>query len=126
MKVRYENWVQGLNGDWLISRQRFFGVPIPVWYALDSEASPLYDEPIVPGEHELPIDPSSDVPPGYREDQRGQPNGFVGDPDVMDTWATSSLSPQIAGGWERDPDLDRKSTRLNSSHSSVSRMPSSA
>ena len=105
MRVRYENWVEGLNGDWLISRQRFFGVPIPLWYRLDADGNPDYSTPIVPEEATLPIDPSSDAPPGFREDQRGAPLGFIGDPDVMDTWATSSLSPHIAGGWERDPDL---------------------
>ncbi len=105
MLVRYENWVEGLNGDWLISRQRFFGVPVPVWYALDADANPDYEQVLAPSEAELPIDPSSDVPAGYTEDQRNQPGGFMGDPDVMDTWATSSLTPQIAGGWERDPDL---------------------
>ena len=105
MLVRYENWVEGLNGDWLISRQRFFGVPVPVWYALDADANPDYAQVLAPTEAELPIDPSSDVPAGFTEDQRNQPNGFMGDPDVMDTWATSSLTPQIAGGWERDEDL---------------------
>ncbi|CND67585.1 Valyl-tRNA synthetase [Mycobacterium tuberculosis] len=105
MRARYENWVEGLNGDWLISRQRFFGVPIPVWYPLDDSGEPRYDAPIVPAEDALPVDPSTDVPPGFTEGERGKPGGFIGDPDVMDTWATSSLTPQIAGGWERDADL---------------------
>ncbi|MFI6904927.1 valine--tRNA ligase [Nonomuraea sp. NPDC050394] len=108
MRVRYDNWVEGLNGDWLISRQRFFGVPFPVWYKLDGSGNRLHDEPILPPEEMLPIDPSSDVPPGYTEDQRGVPGGFAGDTDVMDTWATSSLTPQIAGRWETDDDLFRR------------------
>ena len=105
MKARYDNWVGGLNGDWLISRQRFFGVPFPLWYRLDDNGEPSYDAPLVPPEDRLPVDPSSDVPDGFSQDQRDQPGGFTADPDVMDTWATSSLSPHIAGGWEDDPDL---------------------
>jgi len=105
MKVRYENWVEGLNGDWLISRQRFFGVPLPLWYKLDTDGNPDYGQIIVPDENQLPIDPQSEAPIGFDESQRNKPNGFIGDPDVMDTWATSSLTPQIAGSWELDNDL---------------------
>jgi valyl-tRNA synthetase len=105
MQARYTSWVEGLNGDWLISRQRFFGVPLPVWYRLDEQGNPDYDAPLIPADDLLPIDPSSDVPAGFTEAQRGAPGGFIGDPDVMDTWATSSLSPQIAGGWSIDEDL---------------------
>ena len=104
MRVRYENWVGGLSGDWLISRQRFFGVPIPVWYSLDAEGEQV-GEPIMPREVDLPVDPASMTAPGFDEAQRGQPGGFVGEVDIMDTWATSSLTPQIAGKWEEDPEL---------------------
>ena len=102
MRVRLEDWINGLNGDWLISRQRFFGVPIPVWYQLDESGNPNYESPILPSNQALPIDPSSDVPSGFSEDQRGKPGGFVGELDIMDTWATSSLTPQLAGGWPID------------------------
>lgn len=105
MRHRYSNWVNGLNGDWLISRQRFFGVPFPIWYALDAEGEPDYEHPITAAPETLPVDPSSECPPGYTAEQRGVPGGFIGDPDVMDTWATSSLTPQIACGWERDEQL---------------------
>ena len=105
MQGRYTNWIEGLNGDWLISRQRFFGVPIPLWYRVDDKGAVLWDEQIFPAESALPIDPSSHVPPDFDESQRGEPGGFVGEVDIMDTWATSSLTPQIACGWEEDEDL---------------------
>jgi valyl-tRNA synthetase len=108
MRSRYENWIAGLNGDWLVSRQRFFGVPIPVWYPLDAQGNPDYDNPILPSDEILPVDPAADAAPGYDESQRDQPNGFTGDADVLDTWATSSLTPQIVGGWSRDEELFAK------------------
>ena len=108
MRVRYENWVNGLTGDWLISRQRFFGVPIPVWYQIDANGNPDFEAVLVPSAEQLPIDPSTDVPAGYIESQRGEAGGFIGEVDIMDTWATSSLTPQLAGGWLSDPELFAK------------------
>ena len=105
MKVRYDNWVRGLASDWNISRQRYFGIPIPVWYPIDKDGNVDRQNPIIPDDDELPIDPFQDTPAGYDPGQRGEPGGFVGDSDVMDTWATSSLTPQIATGWEDDPEL---------------------
>jgi valyl-tRNA synthetase len=93
MRARYEDWVHGLAGDWLISRQRYFGVPVPVWYPLDADGAVRYDAPILPTDDMLPVDPAAGAPPGYEPGQRGRPGGFTGDPDVMDTWATSSLTP---------------------------------
>jgi valyl-tRNA synthetase len=114
MRARFEDWVNGLTGDWCVSRQRFFGVPFPLWYPIDAQGNVRYEEPIAALEAALPVDPSTDVPDGYEPSQRGQPGGFVGDPDIMDTWATSSLTPQIAGhtpapgGAEEDPELFAK------------------
>ena len=105
MRHRYENWVNGLTGDWCVSRQRFFGVPFPIWYPVRGDGGLDYARLILPDESRLPIDPSTDVPDGYSADQRGKPNGFAADPDVMDTWATSSLTPQVVSGWLADDDL---------------------
>lgn len=102
MGTRYELWVEGLNQDWCLSRQRFFGVPIPVWYKVDESGCVQYEERILPSMDSLPIDPLDDAPPGYTDEQRDRPGGFAGDPDVLDTWATSSLTPQIASGWVAD------------------------
>lgn len=108
MRSRYENWVEGLNGDWLISRQRFFGVPIPVWYRLDEAGNPDYANPVLPADDMLPVDPAAEPAPGFDESRRDVPGGFTGDPDVLDTWATSSLTPQIVGGWSRDDEMFAK------------------
>jgi valyl-tRNA synthetase len=105
MQIRLENWINGLSGDWCVSRQRFFGVPFPVWYKVRDDGTVDYDARLLPDESRLPVDPSTDVPEGYATEQRDQPGGFSGDPDVMDTWATSSLTPQIVSGWEEDNDL---------------------
>ena len=105
MRVRYENWVNGLIGDWNITRQRFFGVPFPVWYPIDSDGAIDFLAPILAPEEMLPVDPTKQNPPGYQESDRNRPGGFAPDVDVMDTWATSSLSPQIVCGWEDDPEL---------------------
>ena len=105
MVHRLEAWIEGLNSDWNISRQRHFGVPFPLWYQVMDDGTVDYNHLLLPDPSSLPVDPSSDVPPGFAESSRGMPGGFVADPDVMDTWATSSLTPQIAGGYMTDPDL---------------------
>ena len=108
MRARYEHWVEGLNQDWCLSRQRYSGVPIPVWYRVGEDGQIRYGERILPAPAQLPVDPLDDVPDGFSRDQRDQPGGFAGDPDVLDTWATSSLTPQIASKWAVDPEQHRK------------------
>ena len=100
MRARYKNWVEGLNSDWLISRQRFFGVAFPLWYKVSASGEVDYSQILTPDESLLPIDPTTDVPEGFTAEQRGVAGGFVAEADVMDTWATSSLTPQIACGWD--------------------------
>ncbi len=102
MRNRYLDWTQNLSFDWCISRQRYFGVPFPVWYPLGADGEPDYGRPIIADEKQLPVDPSISCPAGYQDAQRGVPNGFVAENDVFDTWFTSSLSPQIGSHWLLD------------------------
>ena len=102
MRHRYDHWVEGLKYDWCISRQRYFGVPIPIWYRLDDEGNAIEEGTIVPDRSRLPIDPMTDAPEGFGESMREKPGGFTGEADVFDTWMTSSLTPQIATGFDTD------------------------
>jgi valyl-tRNA synthetase len=108
MRVRYDNWVHGLNGDWLVSRQRFFGVPFPLWYEVDADGNADFSKIITPSEDRLPIDPTTDTPEGYDESQRDQAGGFTAERDIMDTWATSSLTPQIVTRWAEPGEENEK------------------
>lgn len=103
MGRRYADWATNLGLDWCISRQRYFGVPFPIWYRCDDQGRPDFTSPILPERDRLPVDPMTDIPDGYSEADRGRPSGFLAETDVFDTWFTSSLTPQIATGWLDDP-----------------------
>lgn len=143
MKVRIDQWIDGLNQDWCISRQRYFGVPFPVWYRHKINCNPLQGveakdlslpEPIYPHREHLPVNPLKqddrvrvlkalgyESPEGnfgisdevienllpHKQTTEGPKVGSIAklgedyflitpDADVMDTWATSSISPQLS------------------------------
>ena len=92
MQARYQSWVENLNWDWCISRQRYYGVPFPLWYCQ------ACGEVILADESHLPVDPIVDLPPGPCKCGN---TSFEPERDIFDTWATSSMSPQIVGQWLR-------------------------
>ncbi|HEX6483507.1 MAG TPA: valine--tRNA ligase [Ktedonobacteraceae bacterium] len=96
MKARYREWVENLSWDWSISRQRYYGVAFPVWYCTDCGEILLADV------DQLPVDPTDQQP--RRACSCGS-TSFIPEEDVMDTWATSSMSPQIVGRWLVDKEL---------------------
>jgi valyl-tRNA synthetase len=102
MKTRYEDWVRGLKWDWCISRQRYYGVPIPVWYCGEC------GRPVFSPIESLPVDPKVEPVPPDSRCTCGSPS-FRGEQDVMDTWMTSSLTPLINARWAYDDeDLMKK------------------
>jgi len=101
MKSRIENWIKGLQWDWCISRQRFFGVPFPVWYCKNC------GEIINADYSELPVDPLEKNPSIEKCPKCGCKE-FIPEKDVLDTWATSSLTPQIALKWVEDKEFFNK------------------
>lgn len=87
MEGRIHSWIDGLSWDWTISRQRFFGVPVPCWYSLRQGEE---GKVLLPTKEQLPVDPTKDLPIGYTRDE------VIGETDVFDTWMTSSVSPQLS------------------------------
>ena len=101
MKSRYDHWVKGLQWDWLISRQRYFGVPFPVWYCKKCEEIILADD------KKLPVDPLKDKP-SIKECPKCKSKEFIPERDVLDTWATSSLTPQLAIQLIKEESIQKK------------------
>ncbi|MCK4265049.1 valine--tRNA ligase [Candidatus Babeliales bacterium] len=97
MKARYKDWVENLGWDWCISRQRFYGVPVPVWHCEDCS------KVILANKQKLPVDPQEII--HYESCPECNGKNIIPDTDVMDTWATSSLTPQINIGWPKDSQI---------------------
>jgi valyl-tRNA synthetase len=103
MHTRFRDWTENLQLDWCVSRQRYFGVSIPVWYPIGANGEADHENPMVAEPDQLPVDAMADAPRGYEESQRDQPGGFTGERDIFDTWFTSSMTPQITSHWSDDP-----------------------
>jgi len=101
MKIRYDNWVKGLQWDWLISNQRYFGVPFPVWYCENC------GEVILAKENQLPVDPTKDKPPATKC-LKCSSTKIIPEEDVFNTWFTSSMTPQIILNLVKDEELKKK------------------
>ena len=99
MRIRYDNWIKGLRWDWNISRQRYFGVPFPLWYTKKGEV-------VLADESQLPVDPLTDrpksLPKGINADE------LIPEKDVLDTWATSSMTPEIAISLVKNPETRKR------------------